>query len=270
HHPIPVFWLLAIGYWLFAGGAEGAEGAACLPPRSFAHCASIMTSRRKIILVLMVFACVVSNFVSFAELLPPGFRPLPLGVHALVGGRVVIRPGEVIEPATIVIRDGLLQAVGTNAAVPPDARVWDMKGMTIYAGFIEPYLVLGATNAPVSTVDVEPISSGSFTAGGIKFYGTPGAQTDMGGPGPGYQLARVTPEVRVVEKYSPKDRDVAGLREIGFTTGVIAPARGIIRGTSALVSLTEEDPTKIVIRSDVFQHVAFDTHGGDGYPNSLM
>ena len=28
-----------------------------------------------------------------AELLPPGFRPLPLGVHALAGGTVVIKPG---------------------------------------------------------------------------------------------------------------------------------------------------------------------------------
>jgi hypothetical protein len=32
-----------------------------------------------------------------SDLLPPGFRPLPLGVHALVGGRVVIKPGEVLD-----------------------------------------------------------------------------------------------------------------------------------------------------------------------------
>src|SRR5437016_13030017 len=47
-----------------------------------------------------------------AELLSPGFRPLPLGVHALVGGKVVIKPGETIESGTIVIRDGLINAVG--------------------------------------------------------------------------------------------------------------------------------------------------------------
>src|SRR6476659_3372147 len=61
------------------------------------------------------------------EILPPGFRPLPTGVHALVGGRVVVKPGEALESGTIVIRDGLIEAVGRDAAVPADARVWDMK-----------------------------------------------------------------------------------------------------------------------------------------------
>src|SRR6266704_2701924 len=106
-----------------------------------------------------------------AELLPPGFRPLPLGVHALVGGKIVAKPGDVIESGTIVIRDGFIKAVGTDVAPPPDARIWDMKGATIYAGFIDPYLVLGGTNAPVATSDTEPISASSFTAAGIKFFG---------------------------------------------------------------------------------------------------
>ena len=35
---------------------------------------------------------------------------------------------------------------------PTDARIWDVKGLTIYAGFIEPYLVTG-TNSPVQTSD---------------------------------------------------------------------------------------------------------------------
>ena len=77
-----------------------------------------------------------------SNLLPPGFRPLPLGVHALVGGKIVTRPGEVLDGGTIVIRDGFITAVGKNIPPPADARAWDMKGMTIYAGFIDPYLVL--------------------------------------------------------------------------------------------------------------------------------
>ena len=58
-----------------------------------------------------------------AELLPPGFRPAPLGVHALVGGKVVIKPGEVLENGTIEIHDGLIKAVGKDAAPPADARL---------------------------------------------------------------------------------------------------------------------------------------------------
>ena len=92
------------------------------------------------------------------EILPPGFRPQPVGVHALVGGKVVTKPGETLDGATIVIRDGYIEAVGKDVSFPADARVWDMKGLTIYAGFIESYLPLGQTNQPISTSDTEPVS----------------------------------------------------------------------------------------------------------------
>jgi imidazolonepropionase-like amidohydrolase len=232
-----------------------------------------MTPLRKSLLrasaALALFAASVA---PASDLLPPGFRPLPLGVHALVGGKVVIKPGQVLDGGTIVIRDGLIQAVGTNIIAPADARVWNMKGTTIYAGFIEPYLVLNTTNPPISTSDVEPISNRSFTSGGVKFYGAPGAQTDTGNPGPGYEIAKITPEFRAMEKYSPNQKALAPLRELGFTTGVIAPAKGIIRGTSALVALTDENPNQAVIKPDVFQHIAFETHEDDekAYPGSLM
>src|SRR5205823_2706820 len=62
---------------------------------------------------VLIAASFFSN-ASAAELLPPGFRPLPLGVHALVGGKIVVRPGEVLDSGTIVIRDGLIKAVGKD------------------------------------------------------------------------------------------------------------------------------------------------------------
>src|ERR1043166_6851625 len=225
---------------------------------------------------LELFWCLVLGACCFsspaAELLPPGFRPFPLGSHALVGGKIVIKPGEVLDSGTIVIRDGRIKAVGKDVAAPADARVWDMKGTTIYAGFIDPYLVLGGSNAPVSTTDSEPITTTSFTSPGVKFYGAPGVQTDMGEPGPGADVPRITPQYRAVRDYSPKDKTLEPLREIGFTAGVITPGRGIIRGTSALVALVEENPNQTIIKADVFQHIAFETRGGEGvgFPGSLM
>jgi imidazolonepropionase-like amidohydrolase len=207
-----------------------------------------------------------------AEILPPGFRPMPLGIHALVGGKVVVRPGEVVSNDTIVIRDGLIKAVGPDAAIPEDARVWDMKGTTIYAGFIEPYVVIGGTNAPVSTADSEPITSSTLTAGGVNFFGVAGQATDRGIAGPGYEVAKMTPQHRAVQEYSPRDKSLASLREIGFTAGIVAPGKGIIRGTSALVDLSEENPNDVVLKAEVFQHIAFEVHqaGERAYPGSLM
>jgi imidazolonepropionase-like amidohydrolase len=207
-----------------------------------------------------------------AELLPPGFHPHPLGVHALVDATVVTKPGETLEGGTIIIRDGFIQAVGKDLVPPADARIWEMKGTTIYAGFIDPYIVLGATNPPISTSGFEPVAGANALRSGAKFFGAPGVQTDMGTPGPGYDMVKITPQYRAVRDYSPRNQALAPLRELGFTAGVIAPNKGILRGTSALVVLSEEDPNEVILKPDVFQHVAFETHSDDerSYPGSLM
>src|SRR5258708_15113013 len=206
---------------------------------------------RPLAVLLLIQVCFSTAPGRCADLLPPGFRPLPLGVHALVGGTVVSKPGEVIEGGTIVIRDGFIKAVGKDVAPPPDARVWDMKGLTIYAGFIDPYLVLGTTNPPISTSDSEPVGGASFTSSGSRFFGVPGVQSDLGNPGPGYEVAKITPEHRAVRDYSPSAKMLDPLRELGFTAGVVAPAEGVIRGTSALVARRDTNPSEVVSRTDV-------------------
>src|SRR5436190_46156 len=211
-----------------------------------------------------------------AEILPPGHRPLPPGVHAFTGARVVIKPGETIENGTVVIRDGFIVAVGKDIATPADARVWDMKGLTIYAGLIDPYLTLAGSNPPVSTVRSEPVDDASDRAltsgGGLNFFGVPGEETDPGGRGPGYQLYTIHPERRVAETYTPNARVLETMHELGFTAGNIVPESGIVRGQSALVALSPVNPNEALIKADVFQHVAFSNDEGreSGYPRSLM
>jgi imidazolonepropionase-like amidohydrolase len=184
----------------------------------------------------------------------------------------VAKPGEALDGGTIILRDGFITAVGKDVAPPADARVWDMKGMTIYAGFIDPYLVLGGTNSPTATGDMEPEASGMRAAGGAGFYGVAGQKLDRGSPGPGYDVARILPEYRAVRDYAPREKTLGPLRELGFTVGVVAPARGIIRGTSALVTLAEQNPNEVVLKPDVFQHIVFDLQPAEDrrYPGSLM
>jgi imidazolonepropionase-like amidohydrolase len=213
-------------------------------------------------------ACLALIGEARADILPPGNRAVPLGVHALVGGKVVVKPGQTLDSATVLIRDGLIEKVGTDVVAPPDARVWDMKGLTIYAGFIDPYLTLG-TNAPspAPTNRVPELRAG-------RFFGLPLANLDPGNPGPGSELPTVTPEHRMVEGIAPDPKALQTLRELGFTVGNVVPARGIIRGTSVLLALSDSNPNEAVIRPDVFQHVAFESaergEGPGSYPQSLM
>lgn len=222
---------------------------------------------RKFLLILLVL---ISSLIGArsADFLPPGHRPKPLGIHALIKATVVPLPGQSLKNATILIRDGKIEAVGTKVSIPPDARVHDLSGCIVYAGFIDPALSLtGSTNSPLSTSHTEPI----LTSGAINFFGVPGQEADPGKPGPGYELSRITPEHREAESYHAKSKALEGFRELGFTAGNVIPENGIIRGTSVFVQLNNGDPNDAVLRPDVFEHIVFDpTTKNDSYPGSLM
>ncbi|MEQ9067357.1 MAG: hypothetical protein RLO18_11565, partial [Gimesia chilikensis] len=64
----------------------------------------------------------------------PGFQPQ---VFALTNATVTTRPGTTIKNATVLVRDGLIEAVGTDLTVPGDAEVVDCQGMQVYPGFID-------------------------------------------------------------------------------------------------------------------------------------
>src|ERR1700730_9644701 len=180
---------------------------------------------RRIFAVLCVFVLVLSVHSLHAappdaEILPPGYRPVPPGVHALVGAKGFIKPGQVLDNATIIIRDGFIESVAKDAAPPADARVWDMKGLNIYAGFIDPYLVLSRKSAKSdkSSADDEPESAATDnlrSGGGINFYGAPAQEREPGdNTGPGYEVARIVPERRMAQTFSPDPKALEKLREL--------------------------------------------------------
>ena len=78
--------------------------------------------------------------------IPQGLRDATPRWHALTGARLVIAPGRVVENGTLVMKDGVIVAVGAGLAPPAGARVWALQGRTVYAGFML------AAGLPVSAV----------------------------------------------------------------------------------------------------------------------
>ena len=207
---------------------------------------------------------------------PPGNRPTAAHVHALVGGRVILSPGVELEKGTIILRDGRIAAVAADAAVPADARIHDMNGTTIYAGFIDAQVSFskGKSARPDSVDEPPPVQSGTLTAGVAMDF--PGASSLAGGSGAD---SVVTPQRRMSLEYGPEDKALQKMRAEGFTAANVVPDRGVIRGTSTFVSLKSGDPDESIIRPDTFQHIALAVSNGEGkggsdrpgaYPGSLM
>lgn len=63
-----------------------------------------------------------------------GFQPRTFAIR---NATVVIRPGQTISRANVVVQDGLIAAAGRDAEIPSDAKVIDGTGLFVYAGFID-------------------------------------------------------------------------------------------------------------------------------------
>jgi len=185
-----------------------------------------------------------------------GIRENTPQVHALVNARIVQAPGRVIEKGTIVLRDGLISAVGVNVSPPPDARIWDGAGLTIYPGLIESYYVYKTAGEKKETPE-------NPTASDNK------AEPDAGA---NYWNPKIHPQDRVINMYKPSKEETEKLRALGFTAALVVPEKGIFRGQSALVSLGSGELNDELVRADVAQHLAFETGGFQdrSYPTALM
>src|SRR5215471_17742761 len=58
-------------------------------------------------------------------------------IYAIRDAQIVTGTGKTIQKGTIVFRDGLIVDLGESAHIPPDARVIDGSGLTVYPGLID-------------------------------------------------------------------------------------------------------------------------------------
>jgi imidazolonepropionase-like amidohydrolase len=193
--------------------------------------------------------------IALAQIKPAaGIRQNTPTVHAFINAKIVIGPGRVIGKGTLIIRDGTVSAVGAGIPVPPDARVWDLSGMTIYPGFIDAYADIGMPKKPQQ--------------GGGQDQQPPPKQAEARGPK--HWNENVLSSQNADELFVPDGKAAEKLRGIGFTSALVIPQKGIFRGTSAVFQLGEGTPNQLLLKPHVAQHVTFETSGSDAYPNSLM
>lgn len=192
----------------------------------------------------------------------------PHRVHALTNATIYVAPGRVVQHGTLIIRDGKIEAVGENVAIPPDARIWDLHGAIVHAGFIDPYVT-------VSRLEGKPLRARkTFTWPDDDASPTPtpapGAKpAAASGPNP-----RVHPDWRVVDHLTPATKAVEALREDGFVAVQAVPDSGLLRGTSAIYSLADEGAQRQALREDTAEVLAFeppdDPTDDNSYPESEM
>jgi imidazolonepropionase-like amidohydrolase len=193
------------------------------------------------------------GLLALAALSLTGLTPRPAdaqqGTWALTNARIQTVTHGLIERGTIVIKDGLIAAVGPAVAVPADARVLDLSGLTVSPGIIDLASTLGAAGTE------PPPRAGRFGAG---------AQDSSDGHPVGLDPARL-----MADELQIGDADLEAARGAGITAVLVAGNRGAFRGRSALVPTAPGLEATSILRSPVAVQLGFQGIQGS-YPATLL
>lgn len=138
------------------------------------------------------------------------------GKFALTNAKIYTVTNGVIENGTIVINNGIIEAVGANVQIPNDAQVIDCKGKEIYPGMID-----GGTTL------------------GLNEIGSIAEAQDF------REFGQLTPQMEALTAVNPNAVTIPVTRVSGVTTVWTMPQGGVLPGTAAAINLFGYTPDQM-------------------------
>lgn len=138
------------------------------------------------------------------------------GKFALTNAKIYTVTKGVIENGTLVINNGIIEAVGANVQIPNDAKVIDVAGKEIYPGMIDGGTTLGLN-------EIGSIAE----AQDYREYGA------------------ITPQMEALTAVNPNAVTIPVTRVSGVTTVWTMPQGGVLPGTAAAINLFGYTPDQM-------------------------
>ncbi|HEY8551184.1 MAG TPA: amidohydrolase family protein [Vicinamibacterales bacterium] len=187
------------------------------------------------------------------------------GVYAIQHARIVPASGPPVDRGTVVIARGVIQAVGADVTVPPEAWIIDGQGLTVYPGLVDAWTDLGLQRG-----DQSGQASGRPGSTQPPPAPAPSAPRAPAARGPEDRPAS-TPWRHAADELTLDDRRLAQWREAGFTAALSVPRGGILPGQGTVIVLAGERPGDLVLRPNAALQVTFQPPGNfASFPGSLM
>jgi imidazolonepropionase-like amidohydrolase len=171
--------------------------------------------------------------------------------YVFSNAKIITDPETTIENGTLIIKDGLIIAVGTKIAIPKGAVVYDLKGKCIYPGLIDAYTNYGMPE--------------------IKKMPAWGPQMESNVKGAYGWNAAIRAETEANKIFSDDSKAAEEMRKLGFGTVLTFQKDGIARGSAAVVSLADGRENELLIKDKAAAMYSFDKgSSSQDYPSSLM
>jgi imidazolonepropionase-like amidohydrolase len=176
------------------------------------------------------------------------------GSIAITNAKIITVSGSTIENGTVVIRNGLIEAVGENIKVPADSILIDGKNLTVYPGFFDTNTSIGIPATPRPTPSPQALIQ----------------QASQQQQSSSRYPSGLRPEIDVIEQLKADESLFETQRNNGITTVVTVLRDGIFNGQSAVINLAGSNVAEMIIKAPFAQHITFRTLSGGIYPTSLL
>lgn len=176
------------------------------------------------------------------------------GLYAFTNATIIVDPQTTLQNATLFIRNGRVEAVGTGISLPAGTVVADLKGKRIYPALID-------IDSDYGMPEVKPVVS--------NFRAAP--QLESNKKGAYYWNQAVQPENDASLLFKADNKKADELRKMGFGLVLTHPHDGVVRGTGALVTLADDRENLVMLKPNATAHYSFSRgSSGQTYPNSMM
>ncbi|WP_133273642.1 amidohydrolase family protein [Hymenobacter radiodurans] len=179
------------------------------------------------------------------------------GLYAFTHATIFTDYKTKLTDATLLIRDGKVEAVGNNVKIPAGAVVQDLKGKYIYPGFVD-------LAASYGLPEVKPAERTARRP-------PPQFESKKGGAYDWNQA--VHPETDAASDFRLNEEQADAYRKMGFGAVLTQQPDGIARGTAALVTLatTGRRENEVILTDRAAAGFSFNKGTStQNYPGSLM
>ena len=177
------------------------------------------------------------------------------GLYAFTNATLIVDPQTTLEKATLLIRNGRVEAVGTSISLPAGTVVTDLTGKRIYPALLD--------------IDSDYGMPEITRAGRGGRNNVP--QYESNKKGAYYWNQAIQPENEAGTIFKADAKKADELRKLGFGAVLTHPHDGIARGTGSLVTLADDVENTLVLKPAATAHYSFSKgSSGQQYPSSMM
>ena len=149
---------------------------------------------------------------------------------ALVDATLMSATNGVIEKGTVLIRDAVIEQIGTTVRVPKDAEVWNLKGKVIIPGMIDAHTHLGLRQDGVGADQSD--------------------EDEVDNP--------IVPHIRAIDAINPEDIGFLDALKGGVTTvGIMPGSYNVVCGQTAAVKVVGRTLEEMLISTPVGMKISF-------------